>query len=94
MDILSAIGYAIASYIAVYTIITLIVAGLIVSFLIYAFRQWRKGQKEYEQMAAENKARREEMHHKFLKSSEMVLNREQQDELFKHIQKQRNEKFH
>lgn len=94
MDILSAMGYAIVSYIAVYTIITLIVAGLIVSFFIYAFRQWRKGQKEYEQMAADNRARREEIHHKFLKSSEMVLNREQQDEIFKHIRKQRNEKFH
>lgn len=60
MDILSAIGYAIVSYIAVYTILTIIVAGLIVSFFIYAFRQWRKGQKEYEQMAADNRERREE----------------------------------
>ncbi|MED0672089.1 hypothetical protein P4S95_18085 [Aneurinibacillus aneurinilyticus] len=62
MDILSAMGYAIASYIAVYAIITLIVAELIFS---YAFRQWRKGQKEYNRMAAANSERREEMQERF-----------------------------
>ncbi|MED0670428.1 hypothetical protein P4S95_09375 [Aneurinibacillus aneurinilyticus] len=95
MDILSTIGYAIASYIVVYTILTIIVAGLIISFFIYAFRQWRKGQKEYEQVAAENRARREEIQHRLhLKSSEMALNREQQDEIFKHIQKQKNKRMY
>lgn len=85
MDILSTIGYAIASYIVVYTVLTIIV-------FIYAFRQWRKSQKEYEQMAADNRARREEMQE--IPRNEMILNREQQDELFKRIQKQRNGKFH
>ncbi len=85
MDILSTIGYAIASYIVVYTVLTIIV-------FIYAFRQWRKSQKEYEQMATDNRARREEMQE--IPRNEMVLNREQQDELFKRIQKQRNGKFH
>lgn len=43
-------------------------------------------------MAADNRARREEMQE--IPRNEMILNREQQDELFKRIQKQRNGKFH
>lgn len=61
MDILSTIGYAIASYIVVYTILTIIVAILV----IYGFYQWRKGQNEYKQMAAANRGRREEMQERF-----------------------------
>ncbi|MED0671735.1 hypothetical protein P4S95_16280 [Aneurinibacillus aneurinilyticus] len=61
MDILSTIAYAIASYIVVYTILTIIVAILV----IYGFHQWRKGQKEYEQMASVNRGRREEMQERF-----------------------------
>lgn len=58
MDVLYTIGYAITSYIVVYTVLTIIV-------FIYTFRQWRKSQKEYERMAVDNQKRREEFRQRF-----------------------------
>ncbi|BAU28527.1 hypothetical protein DFP93_1074 [Aneurinibacillus soli] len=57
MDIIHTLGYAVASYIAVYTVLMIIGAILFICFFLYVFRKMKQGDKEYKRMAAANRER-------------------------------------
>jgi threonine/homoserine/homoserine lactone efflux protein len=61
MSILYAIGTAITAYIVVYTVLS--IAGAVVFFLLLhkAWKEWRRGEREFKQMAEQNQKRRQEM---------------------------------
>lgn len=61
MNILHALGAAITAYIVVYTVLS--IAGAVVFFLLFhkAWKEWRRGEREFKELAEQNRKRRQVM---------------------------------
>ncbi|GED16373.1 hypothetical protein AM501_11055 [Aneurinibacillus migulanus] len=62
MDVLSTIGYAIVSYISVYTLLMILGAVVFTWLTIWFYRRWRKDERVYKRNAAYIRERQREMY--------------------------------